>query len=220
MRATWQWAARWRAMTSRNMRKGGRHMIVMGGGLATIAAVGLTVAYKNHPFSYYLSPKENGKINSDMIPPQNSLSKMVENVLSMLEGPIVKAEMVDKKPAQNVSAHHATSLSQNATHPPPAQWDHNWDKRDPKSLVKPLKLHASEAEIEAHNEKLKEATPTAKRVYVLVRHGQYEMEPTDEERKLTPLGREQANLTGKRLAALRDHFVSLRNAGGMCEICN
>ena len=57
-------------------------MIVMGGGLATIAAVGLTVAYKNHPLSYYVSPKENGKINSDMILPQNSLSKMIENVAS------------------------------------------------------------------------------------------------------------------------------------------
>ena len=38
----------------------------------------------------------------------------------------------------------------------------------------------------------------------MVRHGQYEMKDTDEERILTPLGREQADLTGRRLAALTE----------------
>ena len=37
------------------------------------------------------------------------------------------------------------------------------------------------------------------RTLVFVRHGQYESGDTDEEKVLTPLGREQARLTGKRL---------------------
>lgn len=47
----------------------------------------------------------------------------------------------------------------------------------------------------------KPKTSTASRYLILVRHGQYNMNntTTDEERYLTPLGREQASLVGKRL---------------------
>ena len=55
----------------------------------------------------------------------------------------------------------------------------------------------------------KDAAPTKPRkrrthCILLVRHGQYESADTDEGRVLTPLGRQQASLTGQRLEALLD----------------
>jgi len=95
----------------------------------------------------------------------------------------------------------------------PAQWDYNWDKRNPESLIKPLKPKATEQEVEEYQNSIKEKTPTVQRTYILVRHGQYEMKDTDEERILTPLGREQANLTGERLASLWKHIEEKHNKG-------
>lgn len=46
--------------------------------------------------------------------------------------------------------------------------------------------------------------PRKYRLLVLVRHGQYEYADTDEERVLTPLGRQQAEKTGARLRKLLD----------------
>ena len=90
-----------------------------------------------------------------------------------------------------------------AEYPPEATWDFNWDKRDPAALVKPLREGATDEEVALYKEKLKLNTPTAKRILILVRHGQYNMMGTkDSERYLTELGREQADLTGKRLAEL------------------
>lgn len=73
--------------------------------------------------------------------------------------------------------------------------------------MKPPKANASPEDIEAYNRRLAAATPTARRVYILVRHGQYDMSgPSDDERYLTDLGREQADLTGKRLAEVVAHL--------------
>lgn len=53
------------------------------------------------------------------------------------------------------------------------------------------------------------AKPKAKRTIILVRHGQYNMNATqDSDRYLTELGREQADITGKRLAELLAHMKS------------
>jgi len=64
------------------------------------------------------------------------------------------------------------------------KWDDNWDLRDPEFL--------GQTEY-----------PTATRHLVLIRHGQYNLEPEDDaERKLTELGRRQLLLTGQRLREL------------------
>lgn len=64
-------------------------------------------------------------------------------------------------------------------------WDDNWDKR------KALYLDKDSCK------------PTATRHYILIRHGQYNLNGSnDSEKKLTSLGREQAKLTGKRLETL------------------
>ena len=86
--------------------------------------------------------------------------------------------------------------------------------------------------LEARHEKVKKMTPTVTRRLdmilsasacpgvglslcrlILVRHGQYTYaeDKGDEEHKLTPLGREQARITGRRLSEylkfLKDSFV-------------
>jgi serine/threonine-protein phosphatase PGAM5 len=59
-------------------------------------------------------------------------------------------------------------------------WDYNWDGRETNT-----------------------GGMTKTRHIILVRHGQYEMKfPNDKERVLTPLGRLQAEYTGRRLAAM------------------
>jgi len=66
------------------------------------------------------------------------------------------------------------------------KWDQNWDLREP---------------VADPNNNLK--LPTASRHLILIRHGQYNLSgTTDSERYLTDLGREQAKLTGIRLAEL------------------
>lgn len=70
---------------------------------------------------------------------------------------------------------------------PEHSWDDDWDKR--KSLTL--------AESKDCPQKI------SKKHYIFIRHGQYNTKGlTDDERFLTPLGCEQANLTGKWLAQL------------------
>ena len=70
------------------------------------------------------------------------------------------------------------------------KWDSNWDHREPESL--------SRVRLEEKFEIV-----TASRHLMLVRHGQYYTNSkSDEERRLTCLGREQARLTGLRLKEL------------------
>ncbi|XP_034548079.1 serine/threonine-protein phosphatase PGAM5, mitochondrial isoform X1 [Notolabrus celidotus] len=79
-------------------------------------------------------------------------------------------------------------------------WDFNWDKRDPSALTNGKKKEnaAEDPSSEQDNGK-----PKATRNILLIRHSQYNLSGnSDKERILTPLGREQAELTGKRLAAL------------------
>ncbi|XP_060561094.1 serine/threonine-protein phosphatase PGAM5, mitochondrial-like isoform X2 [Ruditapes philippinarum] len=84
-------------------------------------------------------------------------------------------------------------------HDPSVKWDYNWDKREPESVIKPPKETATDDEKLQYKEKLKKV-PTATRHIILIRHGQYyDRESLDINRKLTDLGREQAQLTGARL---------------------
>ena len=58
-------------------------------------------------------------------------------------------------------------------------------RRDPKFLVKPKK---NETDDDLAN-RIMEVKPKASRHLFLIRHGQYVVGPTDEERFLTPLGK-------------------------------
>lgn len=79
-------------------------------------------------------------------------------------------------------------------------WDFNWDKRDPSALVNGKK---KESVTEDPSSEQDNGKPKATRNILLIRHSQYNLSGvTDKERFLTPLGREQAELTGQRLAAL------------------
>lgn len=93
--------------------------------------------------------------------------------------------------------------SWNENFTPSVPWDKNWDYRSPESLVRKKRLASSEETDNQYNEKLEKAKSKAVRHLILIRHGQYHVEKkTDKERVLTELGRIQADLTGRRLAAL------------------
>jgi len=95
------------------------------------------------------------------------------------------------------------------------QWDYNWDKREPSSLLKPLKDSASEEDAQNYQKKLATLKPKASRVIVMVRHGQYNLEgKVDEERYLTDLGRKQAEKTGERLALLYKDYTATQDENG------
>ncbi|XP_072271797.1 serine/threonine-protein phosphatase PGAM5, mitochondrial-like isoform X2 [Pyxicephalus adspersus] len=82
------------------------------------------------------------------------------------------------------------------------KWDYNWDRREPKSLVNFSKINGETGEEEL-NAKLTKHKAKATRHIFLIRHSQYKLDgKTDIDRILTPLGREQAELTGQRLASL------------------
>jgi len=96
-----------------------------------------------------------------------------------------------------------------------AKWDNNWDCRDPAALVKPLKENASDEEKAQYEEKLSAATSKASRILVLVRHGQYNLAgQTDPENFLTELGRQQADVTGQRLALLYARYLRRTDEDG------
>lgn len=79
-------------------------------------------------------------------------------------------------------------------------WDFNWDKRDPSALTNGKKKESTTEDPSSEQDNGK---PKATRNILLIRHSQYNLSGiTDKERILTPLGREQAEFTGKRLAAL------------------
>ncbi|XP_068099507.1 serine/threonine-protein phosphatase PGAM5, mitochondrial-like isoform X2 [Hyperolius riggenbachi] len=77
--------------------------------------------------------------------------------------------------------------------------------REPSSLINPKDLkNLTEKDLK---HQLKKHKATSRRHIFLVRHGQYNVDGnTDSEKVLTKLGREQAQLTGKRLADLGYHY--------------
>ncbi|XP_070204213.1 serine/threonine-protein phosphatase PGAM5, mitochondrial-like isoform X3 [Littorina saxatilis] len=69
-------------------------------------------------------------------------------------------------------------------------------------MVKPPKVETEES-LKGYDEEVKKKTPKATRHLILIRHGQYvDTALIDEERILTALGREQAEITGQRLRDL------------------
>ncbi|XP_011311299.1 serine/threonine-protein phosphatase Pgam5, mitochondrial [Fopius arisanus] len=102
------------------------------------------------------------------------------------------------------SAHVTNSWTTDFT--PSVKWESNWDRRDPKSLVKPIK-GGKEIDENKYNERLEAHKAKAVRHLILIRHGQYNLKgENDAERYLTDLGKRQADFTGKRLAELAIPF--------------
>ncbi|CAH2295623.1 serine threonine- phosphatase PGAM5, mitochondrial isoform X1 [Pelobates cultripes] len=91
-------------------------------------------------------------------------------------------------------------------HVHPGRWDRNWDYREPMSLINLNDLNGcTEKERE---DKLKKCDAKVSRHIYLIRHGQYNDADCESERTLTGKGREQADLTGQRLAALANEGIN------------
>ncbi|KAH8332061.1 hypothetical protein KR067_011701 [Drosophila pandora] len=81
-------------------------------------------------------------------------------------------------------------------------WDSNWDCRDPRLMVRPLKNTQPEEE-NRFNSDLEKAKPKKARHIILVRHGEYlDVGESDATHHLTERGRKQAQFTGQRLSEL------------------
>lgn len=86
--------------------------------------------------------------------------------------------------------------SYTSNYTPSLEWDSNWDHRANTSLSK-----SSSSQESDKSEKIRSK---ATRHIILIRHGQYNLKgSTDSQRILTELGRQQAKLTGQRLADLK-----------------
>ncbi|XP_053557872.1 serine/threonine-protein phosphatase PGAM5, mitochondrial isoform X2 [Bombina bombina] len=118
---------------------------------------------------------------------------------SAAAGALLAAVAVGKRSGDSNSANGSQAAAT------AARWDHNWDRREPLSLVNLHKVtkaneETGEEELQLHVNKRK---ARATRHIFLIRHSQYNLDgKTDSERVLTSLGREQAEFTGKRLASL------------------
>lgn len=94
----------------------------------------------------------------------------------------------------------AVHAAQPSAWPTANGWDYNWDKREPSSMVNGKR---KESAGDSGNPDGENNKPKATRHICLIRHSQYNLKGDgDKERVLTPLGREQAEFTGQRLAAL------------------
>lgn len=100
-------------------------------------------------------------------------------------------------------------------------WDYDWDGRHPppididqdqaSSVSSTFKNFTTEVQRDRHIRK-----HGITRHIILIRHGQYdETYPEDEKRVLTPLGRKQAQLTGKRL---REYIRGVNKDFGPCKV--
>ncbi|XP_075754476.1 serine/threonine-protein phosphatase PGAM5, mitochondrial isoform X1 [Pelodiscus sinensis] len=88
-------------------------------------------------------------------------------------------------------------------------WDSNWDRREPLALIN-LKKKNEETGEEELASRLDHCKAKATRHIFLIRHSQYNLDGRiDKDRTLTELGREQAELTGRRLASLGLKFDTI-----------
>ena len=92
---------------------------------------------------------------------------------------------------------------------PTQEWNWNWDYRHYDEIVETPRESSSSNDPDTQ-EPSTISRPTATRHLILIRHGQYNLDgKTDDERYLTPLGREQAKLTGERIANLNLPLTSI-----------
>ncbi|VDO19736.1 unnamed protein product [Heligmosomoides polygyrus] len=133
------------------------------------------------------------------------LLRNVVKVAACVSGCALASKLVDDGTLRKA---HALTTAERRTfeeHFPRGSWDDNWDFRSPQFLIDGTKYaQASEADKKKMDEEVK---AKATRNIILIRHGQYFLD-TDK-KNLTPLGREQAALLGKRLAESGMKFDSL-----------
>lgn len=90
--------------------------------------------------------------------------------------------------------------------PSGTRWDSNWDMYE-KGTKKPRNKDGGRVD---YGEESKEIKPTAVRHLVFIRHGQYyDSAKNDDDKRLTELGRLQANQTGQRLKDLNLKYTKL-----------
>ena len=119
-------------------------------------------------------------------------------------GGIALYKYVKKDSSENSSFLPIVQSSWTTNFKPSCEWNYNWDCREPSCLVEPLPQDPTPEQQNSFNEKISKHKPKATRHLILIRHGQYHLDGlTDPDRKLTPLGREQAKLTGDRLVELK-----------------
>jgi len=86
------------------------------------------------------------------------------------------------------------------------KWDFNWDRREPYNFLrspKPKKASKEDKTEAEETETIDKYKPKATRHIILIRHGQYDLEGEgDEGKKLTEIGKKQAQVTGQRLKEL------------------
>ncbi|XP_075745887.1 serine/threonine-protein phosphatase PGAM5, mitochondrial [Rhipicephalus microplus] len=137
-------------------------------------------------------------------------AEMVENIAKaagMLCGSVAGLMVYREKAKRNQVRSFWTADLQ-----PSSQWDFNWDRMEPQSGTRPP-LDSSEEERRRFLEDVQTAKSTATRYLYLIRHGDFNLyEPEDSERKLTALGRRQANLTGARLQQLGIPFCQITHS--------
>ncbi|XP_076337925.1 serine/threonine-protein phosphatase Pgam5, mitochondrial-like isoform X2 [Tachypleus tridentatus] len=100
----------------------------------------------------------------------------------------------------------STSWTTNSV--PSIKWDSNWDRRESTNLEKSPQKRDS-GEVNQYNEQQEKAKPKASRHLILIQHGQSTTVSKDCDPKLTQLGREQANITGKRLKDLNFPYTRI-----------
>eukprot|EP00794_Sanderia_malayensis_P014406 gene14406-15906_t len=136
--------------------------------------------------------------------------------LAAASGSIVAYHSLVKEKTEARSV--AENPTQNENVKSQTQWDSDWDKRENfglKNKIVAKNITAKQEKIledviaeESAKEPLKnnKRLPKATRHLYLIRHGQYNRGETDEQRKLTELGRLQAKNTGDRLKSLNKKF--------------
>lgn len=99
----------------------------------------------------------------------------------------VKAASFIPNSTQYIPSANVAPLTSDST------WDYNWDKRQP----------VAQGNLTDDKKASNEGKITASRYIILIRHGQYNTKgKTEENKTLTQLGREQAELVGLRLKEL------------------
>jgi serine/threonine-protein phosphatase PGAM5 len=103
----------------------------------------------------------------------------------------------EQKDLDNHTLFHGQCLERQLYQPPvpyPA-WDYNWDGK--------MNSHSTLPVLSTAEGLRKSCMTGTTRHILLVRHGQYDEEPLDDRKRcLTPLGRRQAHLTGRRMVSL------------------
>jgi len=120
------------------------------------------------------------------------LLSFVPALVGFAPGSLCEAKDKMKKPDSGW-----VGTSQYWKHRPDNSWVKDWDGRESLSKENETDNVSTGAEGGVSNTKRRKT-----HVILMIRHGQYEQADSDADRVLTPLGREQAVLTGKRLAEL------------------